>query len=479
MKFKISIHRSVGRALLILLVPCLVSISEVNGQGSGPQEKPNVIFIMADDMGYGEAGCYGQELIQTPNIDRMAAEGMRFTQAYAGGTVCTPSRSVLMTGLHGGHTPARDNVPHYHTYLEEEDLTLAEVMKNAGYITGGVGKWSLGDSGTIGRATNQGFDMWLGYLNQDHAHYYYPEYLDLNETRLELTGNTVTRDRYSHHILTNGALNFIRDQATKPFFLYVAYTLPHFASSQEDEHGLTVPSLHPYQDHPWPERAKKYAAMIHMLDRDVGKILNLVEALELTEKTLIIFTSDNGGHNSTWESFHTSGPLRGFKRDLYEGGIRVPFIARWPGRIPAGKVSNELITFQDIMPTFAELAGTVPPPGIDGISLLDVLAGKPLKQKHKYLYWDYGHCRSRYDQAVRKGKWKGIRFGLNGDIQLYDLDKDVGEQTDISDQYPAIVHEMERIMETAVIPNPRYEVGKIYKGRPIWNPGGPLHGTDQ
>ncbi|WP_211483103.1 sulfatase-like hydrolase/transferase [Fodinibius roseus] len=317
---------------------------------------------MADDLGYGDLGSYGQSMIQTPHIDRLAREGIRFTQAYAGGPACTPSRSVLMTGQHNGHTAARDNIPHYHTYLQKEDTTVAEVLQDAGYRTGGVGKWSLGDAGTVGRATNQGFDMWLGYLNQDHAHYYYTDYLDYNERRLELSGNAVLREHYSHDILTNKALQFIRKSKDDPFFLYAAFTLPHFSSESEDEHGLTVPSTVPYTDKDWPESARKYAAMVHMLDRDVGRIVELVDELGLGKKTLIIFTSDNGGHRTIWKEFDTNGPLRGYKRNLTEGGIRVPFIARWTGTVPAGRVSKEVISFQDMMPTFAELAGVASPP---------------------------------------------------------------------------------------------------------------------
>ncbi len=431
-------------------------------------EQPNIIFIMADDLGYGDLGCYGQQLMRTPNIDQLAAAGMRFTQAYAGGPVCTPSRSVLMTGLHNGHTAARDNIPHYPAYLEEEDLTIAEVLKEAGYATGGVGKWSLGDAGTVGRATNQGFDTWLGYLNQDHAHYYYTEYLDWDEGRLELSGNTVTRDRYSHDILTNGAMNFIRKKAGEPFFLYVAYTLPHFASTEEDEHGFTVPSLEPYAREDWPEGAKKYAAMLHRIDRDVGQITLLLSELGLSENTLIIFTSDNGGHSMVWEKMHTNGPLRGYKRDLTEGGIRVPFIATWPGRIPGGTTSDMVIAFQDMMPTFSEIAGVKPPVPTDGISILPTLLGKKQEETHPWLYWDYGHCRKRYDQAVRLGKWKGIRLGTGSKIALYNLEEDIGEENDLASRYPSIVRRMEEVMNTAVIPDNRYKVGTLYQGGPIW-----------
>ena len=453
------------------MFPCLAilcSAFNLVASGSHADDRPNIIFIMADDLGYGDLGCFGQQLISTPNIDRLAAGGMIFSQAYAGGAVCTPSRSVLMTGLHNGHTPARDNIPHYSSYLEEEDFTLAELLKQADYKTGGVGKWSLGDAGTIGRATNQGFDFWLGYLNQDHAHYYYPEYLDYNEEQLELTGNTVFRDRYSHDILSNGALNFIRKNAKDPFFLYVAFTLPHFASQVEDEHGFTVPSTEPYSSKSWPESARKYAAMVHKLDVDVGRIVTLLEALGLSEKTLIIFTSDNGGHPTLWKELDTNGPLRGYKRDLTEGGIRVPFIACWPGKITAGSSSNELIAFQDMMPTFAELTGVSCPDQTDGISILPTLLGKKQKMKHSYLYWDYGHCRSRYDQAVRMGKWKGLKLGANSQMELYDLEQDIGEEVNVADKFPDVVQRIEEIMEAAVVPNERYTIGELYKGGPIW-----------
>lgn len=423
---------------------------------------------MADDLGYGDMGCYGQTLINTPNLDKLAAEGLRFTQAYAGGPVCTPSRSVLMTGQHNGHTAARDNIPHYHTYLKESDITIAEVLKESGYRCGGVGKWSLGDAGTVGRATNKGFDMWLGYLNQDHAHYYYPEYLDDDEGRLELTGNTQSRKYYSHDLIVDRALKFIKQSKDGPFFFYGAFTLPHFSAGDEDKDGLTVPSTQPYTNTDWDERSKKYASMVHMLDRDVGRIAQLVDDLGLKENTLIIFTSDNGGHESIWEAFDTNGPLRGYKRNLSEGGIRVPFIARWPGRIPEGGTSDEIIAFQDMMPTFAELADGKAPDNIDGRSVTDALSGGQVQNPNKYLYWDYGHCRDRYDQAVRMGKWKGLREGQDEKIQLYDLSVDINELNDIADQHPNIVQQIDEIMGAAVFPSEFYPVGEKYTGKSIW-----------
>ncbi|RIH65529.1 N-acetylgalactosamine 6-sulfate sulfatase [Mariniphaga sediminis] len=446
---------------------CLIKASDYKGNN------PNIIFIMADDLGYGDLGCYGQERIKTPNIDKLASEGIRFTQAYAGGPVCTPSRSVLMTGLHNGHTPARDNIPHYSTYLQEDDVTVAEILKQAGYRCGGVGKWSLGDAGTVGAATNQGFDMWFGYLNQDHAHYYYTEYLDdsyrpENNYRCELPGNTETKQHYSHNLITDRALQFIRDSHSEPFFLYVAFTLPHFSSRSEDEDRFTVPSTEPYGDKNWDEQSKKYAAMVHMLDRDAGRIVDLVDELGMGDNTLIIFTSDNGGHSAIWTDFNTNGPFRGYKGDLTEGGIRVPFIARWSGRIPEGKTSNEIIAFQDMMSTFAELAGVTPPETTDGISVVNRLTGKKQAKKHKYLYWDYGHCRDRYDQAVRFENWKGIRLGQHAKIQLYDLNNDMGETNDLAESYPEIVSKIEKIMDEAHVPSERYSVGVKYQGGPIW-----------
>ncbi|MBL8848316.1 MAG: arylsulfatase [Planctomycetaceae bacterium] len=433
---------------------------------------PNIVFIMADDLGYGDLGCYGQQLIATPHIDRLASEGTRFTQAYAGGPVCAASRAVLMTGLHTGHAPARDNVPHYPTYLEDGDVTVAEVLRQAGYRCGGVGKWSLGDAETVGRATNQGFDMWLGYLNQDHAHYYFTEYLDDNDGRLELSGNTQSRTHYSHDLLTQRALDFIGAAAADavPFFLYVAYTLPHFGARTEDPDGLPVPSTAPYSDRDWPERSRKYAAMIDRLDRDVGRLVDQVDNLGLKDRTLVIVTSDNGGHESVDPRFRTSGPLRGFKRDLTEGGIRVPFIARWPGSIPAGRVCDEVIAFQDMLPTFAQLAGVEPPAGIDGISVVEALRGERLSTPHDMLYWDYGHCRRRYDQAVRWGDWKAMRLGAGADVQLFNLAEDVGEEHDVATQHPDVVEKLTRFMETAATPSDRYPIGQVYDGEALWKP---------
>lgn len=446
------------------LVVALIAISTSLRLGASP----NIIFIMADDLGYADAGCYGGRTIATPNMDRLASEGLRFTQAYSGACVCTPARCVLMTGLHNGHTAARDNVPHYPTYLNQEDVTVAEVLKSAGYRCGGVGKWSLGDAGTAGSAMNQGFDTWFGYLNQDHAHYSYPEYLDDDAGRLELPGNASSRQHHSHDLLTERALKFIRDSKDSPFFLYAAFTIPHFSARDEDSDGFSVPTTAPYSDRDWDPRSKKYAAMVHMLDRDLGRITDLVDELGLTENTLIIVTSDHGGHKTIHPRFNTGGPLRGYKRDLTEGGIRVPFIARWPGRVPAGKTSEAIIAFQDMLPTFASLSGSKIKPAVDGLNITTALFGGKPTARPGHLYWDYGHCRgSQYAQAVRLGDWKGIR--QRGDqIALYNLARDLGETTDVAAEHPDVVRRIETIMTEAVTPNPRYQIGTTYRGGALW-----------
>jgi len=273
-------------------------------------------------------------------------------------------------------------------------------------------------------------------------------------------------------LLTERALKFIRDSKDETFFFYGAYALPHFSAREEDKHGLAVPSTDPYSDRDWDEKAKKYAAMIHMIDRDMGRIVDLVDELNIAENTLIIFTSDNGGHSTIPAMLNTSGPLRGFKRDLTEGGIRVPLIARWPGVVPAGQTSNEVIAFQDMLPTFAELAGTTAPDNLDGISITAALKGKILSHPHESLYWDYGHCRGKaYAQAVRMGDWKGIRRMRTGLTELYDLSKDIGERKNLAASHPEIVRKIGDLMDKAITPSPRYKIGTVYKGGAIWKKG--------
>lgn len=416
---------------------------------SQPGRKPNILFILADDLGYGDLGCYGQKQIQTPNLDRFASEGTRFTHCYSGSTVCAPSRCCLMTGMHTGHARIRGNerVP-----LLPEDLTVAEVLKGAGYATGLVGKWGLGEPDTTGIPNRQGFDEFFGYLNQAHAHNYFPEHLWNNEQMVELTENLgMGRGKYSHDLFTGHALDFLTRHQDHPFFLYLAYTIPHANNERGryEGNGMEVPDLGPYKDQPWPETEKGKAAMISRMDTDIGKILAHLDQLGLTGDTIIFFTSDNGPHReggANPDFFNSSGPLRGIKRDLYEGGIRVPMLARWPERIPAGQVSNQVWTFWDFLPTAAELAGGTIPQGIDGISMLPALVGDKAPE-HEFLYWEFHESGSK--QAVRMGKWKAVRLAAQRPLELYDLEVDPGETRNVAVDRPGEITKIEEYLKQA------------------------------
>ncbi len=420
--------------------------------GPGPAERrrrPNIIFILADDLGYGDLGCYGQKVIRTPHLDRMATEGVRFTDCYAGSTVCAPSRCALMTGLHTGHCRVRGNalVP-----LLPEDVTVAELLKQAGYATGIVGKWGLGEPDTTGLPNRQGFDYWFGYLNQRNAHNYYPEFLWRNEEKAELPGNLEgAKGEYSHDLFTQEALEWVHAHASEPFFLYLAYTIPHANNElgRETGNGMEVPTDAPYSDEKWAQPQKGHAAMITRMDRDIGSLLSLLKELGIDEETIVFFTSDNGPHKEGGADpafFDSSGPLRGFKRDLYEGGIRVPMMVRWPGRIPGGRESDQPWTFWDFLPTAAQFAGVKAPEGIDGISMLPALFGRQQKS-HEFLYWEF-HERG-FQQAVRMGNWKAVRKGTKKPIELFDLLKDIGETTDIAAEHPDVVATIEDYLATA------------------------------
>jgi len=400
--------------------------------------KPNIIFILADDLGYGDLGCYGQKRIQTPNIDRIAAGGVRFTQVYAGDTVCAPSRCALMTGKHVGHCRIRGNKQD--AYLESSEVTVATVLKRAGYRTGIFGKWGLGGAGTPGVPNLQGFDEWFGYLDQGHAHTFYPDHLWENQREFYIPKNYSMKGQYSHDLLTPRAINFIEASKRTPFFLYLAYTIPH----ANDElglatgNGMEVPDLGSYKDETWPEPEKGFAAMITRMDKDIGKLMASLKSFGLDDNTLVIFSSDNGAHKEGGhdpEFFHSHGDLRGIKRDLYEGGIRVPTVARWPGKIKPGQVSDQVWAFWDVLPTFAAIAGTPAPEGLDGISMLNALLGES-QQSHEYLYWEF-HERG-FSQAVRLGN-----------IELYDLSNDPGEKSNVAAQHPEIVSKIASIMQTA------------------------------
>ena len=408
--------------------------------------QPNIIFILADDLGYGDLGCYGQKKIRTPNIDRLAAEGMRFTQCYAGSTVCAPSRSVLMTGLHTGHTRIRGNAKRA---LLEADVTVAEVLAGAGYTTGAVGKWGLGLENSSGHPNRQGFKEWFGFLDQTLAHNYYPEFLWRNDRKWICRENAGgAKGLYAHDKFTQVATNFIRQNYLDPYFLYLAYTIPH-ANNERKAKGMEVPSDAPYSREPWPEPERNKAAMISRLDRDVGVILEQLKTLNMDQNTAVFFTSDNGPHREGGNDpafFNSSGPLRGIKRDLYEGGIRVPMIVRWPGRVAAGAVSDFPWGFQDFLPTAAEMAGAEPPGRLDGISVLPLLLGQKQTNRHEFLYWEFHE--KGFHQAVREGDWKAVRRA-GKPVELYDLKTDLAEKNDLAAQKPDIAERLAARLQSA------------------------------
>lgn len=482
------------RARFVLLVLLLAPFA---GCRPAPSDRPpNIVYILADDLGYGEVGAYGQALIQTPHLDRLAAEGMRFTQHYAGSPVCAPSRAVLLTGKHTGHAAIRDNYelggwgpdePEGQLPLPDAEVTLAEMLRTVGYATGFVGKWGLGGPGSEGHPNRQGFDRFYGYLCQRVAHNYYPTHLWADDRPDSLAGNTYFSahqrldaplpteeayyDRYlgttyAPDRLLDEALAFIRQHQDGPFFLTFATPVPHLAMQVPPE------ALDPYRGafeetpylgdngylpHPLPRAG--YAAMITRMDRDIGRILDLLDDLGLAEDTIVLFSSDNG---TTYvggveaDFFDSTGPLRGLKGSVYEGGIRVPFLVRWPGRVAPGTVTDEVSAFWDVLPTLADVTGAAPPSEIDGRSLLPTLLGRPEAQAPPdALYWEY-HSRGGM-QAVRLGDWKGIRLNLRTDpaaaIALYDLAADPGETTDVAAAHPDVIRRIEAVM-AARTPSP-------------------------
>jgi arylsulfatase A-like enzyme len=429
-------------------------------------ERPNIIFILADDLGYGDLGCYGQKMIKTPNLDRMAEEGIRFTDCYAGSTVCAPSRCCLMTGLHTGHAVVRGNarVP-----LRPEDVTVAELLKTAGYETAVIGKWGLGEPDTTGIPNRQGFDFWFGYLNQCHAHNYFPAYLWRNQQKWPLRnevnhliggrncapgGVATKRVDYSHDLFTAEALGFVERNREKTFFLYLAYTIPH-ANNEAGRNGMEVPDYGPYEDRDWPQPQKGHAAMITRMDRDVGRLLDRLRGLGIDGKTVVFFSSDNGPHKEGGADpkfFGSAGPLQGHKRSLHDGGIRVPGIARWPGKIKPKSTSDLPWAFWDFLPTACELAGVDAPEGIDGISIMPTLLGQGQQPKHGFLYWE-SHEGPSSSQAVRMGPWKAVHTSPSSPIQLYDLRTDPSEQNNLAAEHPDIVAKIADYLKTARTPS--------------------------
>jgi arylsulfatase A len=466
-----SMQMSRANITFFLLGLCL---SLQPGNSFGQQAKaaqPNIIFILADDMGYGDLGCYGQKLIQTPNLDAMAKQGLRFTQFYAGTAVCAPSRSSLLTGQHTGHTPIRGNKgvePEGQWPIPDSAVTIAEVLKKGGYVTGDFGKWGLGPVASTGDPIKQGFDAFYGYNCQSLAHNYYPDHLWQNDTRVDFAGNKPPYySDYSADLIQQKALTFIKDQKDKPFFLYLSYTLPHAALQVPQGDSLFAKyrklfneKERPVPDEMWNGKGYKpqsfpraaYAAMVSRLDVYVGQVLQKLREYGIDKNTLVIFSSDNGPHKEGGNDpdyFKSSGPFRGIKRDLYEGGIREPFIAWWPGKIKAGATSDYAGAFWDLLPTFAELAKQPQPKGIDGISIVPALLGQKNAPAHPWLYWEFHEQGGK--QAVRMGKWKGIKLNAaanpNGPIELYDLQTDISEKNNIADKHPDVVAEIKKIMQ--------------------------------
>lgn len=478
-----------GRSFIVWfsLLSFSVGIIGCSPQNSGRKEntQPNIIYILADDMGYGDLGCYGQILLKTPHIDKMAAEGLRFTQHYAGSPVCAPSRASLMTGRDPGHCWVRGNYetgPHGfggELELRPQDLTLAEVAKQAGYQTAVIGKWGMGMDGTTGEPNQQGFDYSYGFLNQAHAHWQFPRYLYRNgKKELVAQNQEGKRNYFSNDIFTDDALKFIRIHRDQPFFLYLSFTTPHaemlvpedsifksfkgkfkekpFVRGTQGSNGKDP--LGVYHSQPHPKAA--FAAMITHIDNDVHRIITELKHLGIDENTLIMFSSDNGPHREGGHDpgyFNSNGRFRGGKRDLYEGGIRVPFIVRWPGTIKAGRVSDHISAFWDILPTIGDIAGIeIPDSATEGLSLMPTLLGNREEQKqHNYLYWEF-HENKYSDQALRKGNWKAVRHDPDKSLELYNLKTDPAEKRDVAEQNPKIVEKMERIMKTARVDNPYF-----------------------
>ena len=433
---------------------------------AGPEaRKPNLVYILADDLGYGDLGCYGQQTLSTPHLDRMAAEGIRFTDHYAGSTVCAPSRCVLLTGLHTGHARIRSNRP---GLLTDADVTLGQVLRRAGYRTACIGKWGVGNPPPPEDPNRRGFDHFFGYVDMWHAHNFYPPFLVRNGKRQALRnvpaakwknaakGNGVAAKKvdYAPDLLQKEALRFVEDNRACPFFLYYAMNVPH-ANNEGGAtgDGMEVPDFGEFAPKPWSAQEKGFAVMLRNIDRYVAEILAKLKALGIEDNTLVIFTSDNGPHQEgghKMEFFNSNGGLRGMKRDLYEGGIRVPMIARWPGRIPARRTSGVVSGFQDMLPTLAEAADAKCPGGIDGISLLPTLFGRGTQGRHPHLYWEFPHPRA-FKQAVRKGRWKAVRIRPKGKqkgrLELFDLVADPGEQNDVAAQNSAVAAEMAAIMD--------------------------------
>ena len=445
--------------------------------------KPNIVLIVADDLGYGDLSCYGQTRFTTPNIDKLAAEGMKFTNHYSGSPVCAPSRSALMTGLHSGHTYIRGNKevqPEGQWPLPDKAYTLTEMLKSVGYTTGVFGKWGLGYPGSDGAPEKQGVDKFFGYNCQRLAHNYYPAYLWEDAQKLLLDGNSgSSKSEYAPELIHNAALQFLDDNKHRPFFLFYPMIMPHAELVAPEKYmALYRGKFQPeksfdgvdageegFRNGPYgsqPEAHAAYAAMIHLLDEQVGSIMAKLKSLGVDDNTLIMFSSDNGPHleaGADPDYFDSNGKLRGYKRDLYEGGIRVPLIARWNGVIKPATVSDHVSAFWDIMPTLADLVGTSLSHEVDGISFLPTLIGDEKQKQHDHLYWEFHELGSRW--AVRQGDWKLVQYNVGknprGPFELYNLNDDPGEQNDLASEEPMVVDRMKAILVREHTPSANFK----------------------
>lgn len=465
--------RSRFAGLLIHIISFVILLGtspRVSLEALACESRPNILLILADDLGYGHLGCYGQAQIRTPHLDQLAAEGIRFTQAYSGCTVCAPARSVLMTGYHAGHTTVRGNtggIP-----LRGEDLTMAEVLQAAGYRTGLFGKWGLGDAQTEGVPNKQGFDRFFGYLHQLHAQFYYTDYLWNDQQRYPLPGNRDgKREQYTHDVILEKALGFIRENRNGPFFCFLSLSIPHheFAVPEEslrqfsgkfEERPLEFRWREGYANPKEPKATM--AGMISHMDQGVGEVVNLLEELHLRESTLILFASDNGAGDyrlAEPEFFKANGPLRGFKGSLYEGGIRVPAIASWPGKIEPDSESDLIWYFADLLPTFGELADAsdTVPKDCDGLSLIPTWIGEEAaarpQETREFLYWETGPEKN-LARAVRLGNLKGIWPAPEKPIEIYDLSVDLAERNNLAAANPEIVEIVRDILVREHVPAP-------------------------
>ncbi len=452
-------------ATLICLFACLSSAANAVHAA-----KPNIVYILLDDAGYGDVSCYGQKLFSTPNIDRLAAEGMKFTQHYSGSTVCAPTRCSLMTGLHTGHTYVRGNrevQPEGQSPMPSEIVTIPRLLKTAGYTSGAFGKWGLGAPSSPSDPAEH-FDTFFGYNCQRQAHLYYPDHLWRNKESVPLDGKT-----YSETLILDEALQFVRDSKDKPFFLFLPVTIPH-AAMQAPEEDMTAwrkkfpqfeDTVGKYAGSETKNPIAAFAAMMTKADRGVGQLMSLLKELNLDKNTIVLFSSDNGPHKEGGHDpvfFDSNGPLKGFKRDLHEGGIRTPLIVRWPGKVRAGSLSDLISAHWDMLPTFCELAGIKTPAGLDGISMVAELTGKGTQKKHEFLYWEF------YEQggkrAVRFDQWKAVQLNLTGvdqidGVELYELSKDIGEETNVADKHPQLIKRALEYFSAAHTPSEFWQFG--------------------